>query len=283
MKRILIIGSTSVAGLAVAEALRVDADVAMAGRRNADVKLDIADGIEHWGTDTTYDVVLNFAAYFGAQTPQDLLEAARVNILGALNACMLAKAVGARHLVQISSISATHGRESSLFDAYALTKRQGEELIELLCSNCSLPLTILRPSQLYDATGAARNHQRMLYHILDQAAAGRDITIFGPHDPLRNYLFLPDFGEVCRRVVALGTTGTFTVANSQTHRLSEIASLAFRAFGTEGKISFDRDRPPLEDIEAQTDAALIAAIGYVPTTSLAQGIGLFRQHWETTR
>ncbi len=261
----------------------MDAEVTMAGRHNADVTLDIADNTAVTKTNARYDVVMNFAAYFGAQTPQDLLEAARVNALGALNACILAKAVGARHLVQISSISATHSRDSVFFDAYALTKRHGEELIELFCSDYSLPLTTLRPSQLYDATGAARNHQRMLYHILDQAAAGQEITIFGPHDPLRNYLFLPDFAEVCRRVVAHGTTGTFTVASNQTHRLSDIANLAFRTFGTTSKVGFDPSRPALEDIEAQMDAALISAINYEPATSLAQGIALYRQHWETTR
>jgi nucleoside-diphosphate-sugar epimerase len=283
VKRVLVIGSTSVAGLAVAGALRPETEVTMAGRRNADILLDIAGDVELPEMDTNYDVVINFAAHFDVQSPRDMLEAARVNALGALNACILAKTAGAGHMVQVSSISAGHTSESSFFNAYALTKRHGEELSELFCSTHSLPLTILRPSQLYDATGAARPHQRMLYHILDQAAAGRDITIFGQRDPRRNYLFVQDFAEVCRRVVAQGTTGTFTVAHQQAHRLSDIANLAYQGFGTEGTISFDRDKPDLEDIEAQMDGALVSAIDYTPATSLAKGIELFRQHQESGR
>lgn len=281
MKRALIIGSTSVVGQALAKALEPDVHVTMAGRRSADIVLDIGRDIEPGVMRETFDVVINCAAYFNTHAPRDMLEAARVNTVGSLHACILAKAVNARHVIQISSLSACHRPGSAFFDAYALTKRQGEELAELFCSTHSLPLTILRPSQLYDATGTARTRQRMLYHILDQAAAGHDITIFGRRDPSRNYLFIPDFAEVCRRVVEKGTTGKFTVAHPHGHRLSEIANLAYRSFGTQGTVLFDRGKPDLEDIEEQMDSALASAIGYAPATSLAQGIALFRQHRES--
>lgn len=280
MKRVLVIGNTSVLGLALTRALATDMTVTLAGRNNSKMAIDLGQNLHSAILNTRYDTVVNVAAYFGTQQPHEMLEAVRVNAFGALNVCVLAQAVRARHIIQISSVSASYEPQNSHFDAYALTKRQGDELCQLFCTNHLIPLTVLRPTQLYDETGAARKHQRMFYHMLDQASAGRDITIFGRRDPSRNYMFMADFVEVCRRVIETGVTGTFSVAHPRAHRLSEIAALAYKCFGTSGNILFDHDRSDLDDIEAQMDAGLADAIGYVPATSLAEGIEHFRRHEE---
>lgn len=280
MKRVLIIGSTSMVGRALADALTAGADVAFAGRRNADLLLNLGQDFD-WSTlNASYDTVVNVAAHFGTQQPHEMIEAVRVNSLGALQSCILAKHVSARHVVHISSLSASYDQSHSLYSAYSLTKRQGEELCELFCRSHALQLAILRPTQLYDETGSARAHQGMLYHILDLAAEGKDITIFGRRDPLRNYVFLPDFAEVCKRVIERGVTGRFDVAHAEVHRLSEIATLAYATFGTDGTVGFDRLKPDLEDIEVSMDTRLAEAIGYTPATSLADGIELYRRYSE---
>lgn len=281
MKRVLIIGSTSTVGLALGQALNSDAVVTFAGRRNADIQLDLGRDTPWEELQASYDVVVNVAAYFGSQQPSDMLEAARVNALGALQACVLAKQVEAKHIVQISSASAGYCVGSGFYNAYSLTKRQGEELCTLFCAKHELALTILRPTQLYDAMGAARIHQRMFYHILDRAAAGQDIVIFGRSDPWRNYIFIPDFAEICRRVILRGVTGIFNVAHPDAHRLSKVAALAYDVFGTTGTIGFDCSKPDLGDVEVEMDRRLIEAITYVPETSLINGMRLFRLKQES--
>lgn len=281
--RSLVIGSTSVIGKAVAQGLAQLGPVQTAGRREADVHVDLSRPDSVPTSVPTYDVVVLAAADFGGHGADDLIRAEQVNAVGTLAACRLAQGCGARHLILISSVFASHVPGDPHYNIYSLSKRHSEELASLFCTAHGMALTILRPSQVYDAAGACRTHQPLLYAFADQAQAGNDITLFGNNDARRNYLHLDDLVQICTRVAATTTTGLFNCVHPHSPALSEIAQAAVSAFGQQGQVRFLRDKPDVPDLPAQAlDPALQEAIGFVPQVDIHRGFEMIRQHRERT-
>jgi len=54
----------------------------------------------------------------------------------------------------------------------------------------SLPLAVLRPSQIYGAGPRFRAHHPFLHAMLDKAKKGDDILLYGNHDPWRNFIYI---------------------------------------------------------------------------------------------
>lgn len=272
MKRILITGSTSTVARAIGGLLSQQHSVSYAGRREADYPLDLASVDTEVFAQARFDVVIHAAADFGGEGGEALLRAETVNALGALQVCRIAKAVHAQHMVQISSASAHYSAGEPYYNAYALSKRHGDELAQLYCAQEGLPLSILRPTQIYDAAGHCRGHQGLFYTMLDKAEQGEDITLYGSNDALRDYLFLEDFCAIIARVIAQGVTGTYDCPGNAAQPLSAIAHTALRVFGKGGDVRFLADKPDIPDIPLSPSTTLYNIIGYHPATDLAVGV-----------
>ena len=227
----LVIGSTSVIGQALIAALSRLGPVKSAGRRDADLFFDLGQPDSAPVTTDRFDVVVLAAADFGGNHADDLVRAEQVNAVGALAACRLALHCKARHLILLSSVSATYTPHDHYYSIYSLSKRHAEEVASLFCQQHGLALTILRPSQVYDAAGACRAHQPLLYAFADSAQAGTAISLYGNNDPQRNYLYLDDLVQICTRVAQATVTGLFTCVHPDSPTLSQIAQAALAAFG----------------------------------------------------
>lgn len=275
--KILIVGSSSSIGYSICEYLEHLGQVKFAGRQNADFFCDLT----HWDTKPTvtesFDVVVHVAADFGGTATEDFIRAELVNAVGTLSVCRLAEDCHAKHLILLSSISATYRPGDPYYGIYALSKKHAEEAALLFCSERSLALTILRPSQVYDAQGKCRKHQPLLYSMADKAQAGENIYLYGTHDPLRNYLYLEDLAKVCSRVVETRTTGVFDCVHPQNPRLSEVAGAAFLAFANGGSVQFQADKPNLLDLPSTTNSSLYEEIGFFPLVDIKQGFERIRQ------
>ncbi len=278
MTRILIIGSTSVIGRALGQRLARSATVHFAGRREATIAFDLLDWQAEFAPSAPYDLVVHVAADFGGPTPAEMARAEVANAAGTLQACRLAHATGARRFVLVSSIFATYPQDHPLQTIYALSKRHGEETATLFCATHAMALTILRPTQVYDAAENCRQHQAMFYRMVDHAAAGRDIVIYGSTDPRRNYLYLDDLVEVLERTISREIAGTFACAHPQSPRLSEMASAAFAAFERGGRVVFDPTRPDIATMPPVTDFSLYPRIDYTPRVELARGMLNIAEH-----
>jgi len=175
MSRILIVGARSALAQTVISVLAERHEVVTAGRANCDVVCDITQSIT---IPEGIDVVINFAAAFKSKTDQEIIDIYQTNVLGSLRVCMAACEAGVKHVVQLSSLSAVLSADSPYYTAYAVTKRQADEAAEYYCAQAGLPLTILRPSQIYGNSSDFARHQPFFYSIIDSAALGEDITIF---------------------------------------------------------------------------------------------------------
>ena len=279
--KVLIVGSTSVVGKALKDCLTLQGlEVKLAGRREADIKFDLAIWDEQPNLDESFDVVVHVAADFGGNSNEDFIRAELVNSVGTLSSCSLAQHVQAKHFVLLSTMFSTYRAGDPYYGVYSLSKRHSEEAAIFFCEERNLPLTILKPSQIYDDEGLCRRHQAFFYLVADRAQAGQDIELFGNNDARRNYINLSDFSEILLRVVQKRKTGEFLCLHPDYVRISEMAIAAYAAFGTRGMVRHVRDRPSLADLPEIFDDTLYRGIDFRPRIDIREGykrIKIFRE------
>jgi len=270
--KILLVGGRSALARALRPALAPFAEVLTAGRGACDVELDLAWPIERMHFPVPIDVVINTAAHFGGNDFDSLIAAENINAAGCLKLYQAAKNAGARHFIQISSTSACLERQSAYYGAYALSKRHGDELLELHGAREQLPCTILRPSQLYSNDGDFKKHQPFLYGALEKALRNDDIVIHGSRDARRNYLHADDLCRIIISVIEQRLTGTYACTAPEDTSLLEIAALLVESAGSTSKIRFDKTMADIPDNVFPFDDTLYRKTGNHPTIHLAEGI-----------
>ena len=270
--KVFLVGSTSALATVLVPALSEIATVITAGRRDSDVRLDLTDAGDAMLVPEGVDALILVSAHFGGSTDAEILEAEAVNVMGTLKLCQAADKANTKQIVLISSMSASLTEDSPYFGAYALSKRHQEEVARLYCRLRALPLAILRPSQIYGSQGEFKRHQPFVYVMADCAERGQDITIFGTRDARRNYIHAADFATVIARVVQQRVDGTYSCLCPSDVTYTQIASAAFQAFGTAGKIRFREDQPDVPDNVFPPDDRLYRKLGFVPEISIEEGM-----------
>ena len=269
--KILIIGGTSNLAIALKKGLASFGEVITAGRKDCDIEVDISRP-ESLVLPEGLDVVINTAAHFGGKEDQEIFKAEAVNVLGSLSICQAAHSAGVKQVVLISSVFAALTSEAPNYSIYALSKRHAEELAAFYCSARNLPLAILRPSQLYGNGEGFRKHQPFFYTIADKAEKGEDIVLYGSNDPHRNYLHVEDLVSIVREVIKQKIEGVFTCSYPTDVTYSQVIQAAYAAFGTNGKLSFLKDKPDIPDFTIDKDEALYRKIGFFPAINIEAGM-----------
>lgn len=273
--RILVVGGNSSLAQCLRPMLATFAEVVTAGRKDCDLKLDLAGTVN---IPPGFDSVINTAADMGGQTPAALASAEATNVLGLLalgNACADA-CVG--HLVQISSIFANLTASSPFHNAYALSKRHGDEALQLLSPMLDIPLTILRPSQFYGLGESYRHNQPFLYTLMDKAEAGQDIELWGQHNALRNFIHVQDVANIIARVLKSRTLGVYNCSYPEDLSFSQIAYAAVDAFDSNSTIRFRPDKPNTADNIFPFDDTLYRILDYTPQISITHGMKMEAAH-----
>lgn len=276
--RVLVIGSRSFIGRRLAERLRAGQTVETAGRdAGADLHLELGGSAELPAPgERAYDAIVHCAASFEPGTPAGMLRNELVNAVGALEVGELATRTGCRRLVLLSSVSVFDEHEGRLHDSYALSKRHGQDNLELLCTAAGIALCTLCPGGVYDERGEGRRHQPLLYHIVDCARRGEDFELYGKADPLRNFLHVDDLVTVVEEALRLGLAGLFPVLHPRSHRVGEIAELAFGVFGRGGRVVRAEHKPDLRELRLPAGGDIFARIGRPPLIDLPRGLALMR-------
>jgi len=269
MIRVLLVGANSALARASMPILAKDYELITAGRHNCDIDCDITKEIV---IPSGIDAIVNFTAAFGGMSDEDIREAEDINALGLLCICSAAKRASVKHIINISSLSATHTKESPYYTIYAISKKHGDELAEFYCAQHGLALSILRPSQIFGDDGSFARHQPFFWGAVEKAAKGQDIVIYGKHDPLRNYIHAVDLAELLRRVIAERIVGAYSCQYPMDVTFSQIAQTAQRTFGRGGTITFLHDKPDIPDNVFPKDETLYEKTGYRPKISLEVGM-----------
>lgn len=252
------------------------------GRRDSDIYLDVTSFDLDDFTLPQIDVLIHTIAAYPSSTDKEFLNTTDVNIMGTLKMCMAARKSGVSHLVLISSIYASLDCYSAYYTAYAITKKHAEDLASLYCKTHNMKLTILRPSQIYDAEGMFQKSQPLFYTMAHNAKNNENICIYGENDAMRNYLHVNDLVRIIEKVVQKQVLGLYACIYPENIRLSQIAVAALQAFESNAQVIFLKDKPSIPDNGFYDDFSLYKAIGYIPKISIKEGMVRICKHKKNT-
>jgi nucleoside-diphosphate-sugar epimerase len=270
--KILIVGGTSSIAQALIPVLSNFSEVITGGRKNCDLELNLSEVNSPIVLPKDVDVIIHTAAHFGGKTPEEIVGAEAVNVLGTLRLCQAAVEANIKHFIFISSIYSLMHPDSGYYSVYALSKKHAEEAARFFCLQCGLPLTILRPAQLYGNSDKFRKHQPFLYMLADKAANGDDIDLYGKNDARRNFLHINDLTIIILKVIQMKIVGVYSCSNPVNTSLSEIARSAILAFNSKSKINVLVDKDDVKDNVFPIDDTLYTIIGFYPEIGIEEGM-----------
>ena len=266
-------------GKRIVQRLGARCELVSVGRHgDCDIPMDLGDPVSASPNGGTADVMIHCAASFGGNRIEELIENEVVNAVGCLRIAQLAAEMKCRHLIYISTVGALP--ENARGSSYGLSKRHGQENLELACGELGMELTSLAVTQIYDDLGEARKHQPTLYRIIDCAREGRTFPLFGDKDPLRNLLFVEDLVSVIERVMDRQATGSYAVVHPVSHRFSQIVDLVFEVFEKSANVLRCPDKPGIPSVHYPADTTLYDLINYRPETDLRTGIAMIRDRMQ---
>lgn len=276
-KTIFAIGANSTLARAVLPLLARSNHIITAGRSECDVYCDINEEVT---IPSGVDVVINFAASFGGSSDDEIMGAVQTNVLGMLRICEAANKASVAHVIAISSIFAALPKDDPQYSIYALTKRHADELVTFYAERNNLPLTILRLSRVYGDTDAFSKGQPFLYKLLDTVRQGKDITLYGNNDALRNYIHTLDLAEILTRIVDARVTGVYACTHPSDTTYSQIATIAQKLFNNGGSIIYLKDKPDVPSDIIIHNPLLYEKIKYRPAISMEAGVERIKHHLE---
>ena len=267
-------------GIALKKELENSHEVITAGRTGCDIRIDLSGPLEEVVIPVNTDVIVHAAASFGGKNPEQIIECENVNVVGTAKLCNAALKANAGHFIFVSSIFATLTEKSDFYSVYALSKKQAEDTSRYFCSLFSIPLTIVRPSQIYGSSENFRKHQPFFYSMVDKAEAGEDIMLFGNHDALRNFIHIDDLVEVISLVIQKKVTGTYSCTHPDNLSYSAIANASVAAFKSRSQVAFLKDKPNTADNVFPWDGSLYEKIDFYPQINILEGMKMIKMERE---
>ena len=158
---------------------------------------------------------------------------------------------------------------------YGWAKRFLEQKMVLLARETKLPLTIVRPFNIYGErytwSGEASQAIPMLVKkVMDGADP---VVIWGSGSQRRNYLHSADCADAMVALVERGVQGTFNIGTEETVTLRELVDSICRLSGRKPRIVTDTAKPEGRGIKAADSTRLRAAYpGFRVSISLDEGL-----------
>jgi nucleoside-diphosphate-sugar epimerase len=266
--KILLVGSNAALSESLIPVLSKKHEVIKAARKNADLCLDLEKEVN---IQNDVDIIVNAAAYFDTNT-ENVIKSYETNTIGVLKLCLEASKQKIKHFVQISSMSACVSDCSPHYTQYAISKRHADEIAKHYCGINGIPLAIIRPSQIYGDSDSFRKNQPFFYTMIDNAQQGEDITIYGVHNPLRNYIHADDVTCSIYEVIEQKIEGIFSCMYPKDISFAEIAETAYSIYNLGGKIVFCKEQKDIPDNIFEKDLYLYKTINRFPQIDLKTGI-----------
>ena len=176
-------------------------------------------------------------------------------------------------------VSETHQPNPLSF--HAAGKIALEALFSAFAHSHSIPLAIVRPSNIYGPGQALRGGFGVVRTLLDRALQDEPFEIWGAGTVVRDYLFIDDAVDAGMKL--LGTpsaTGIFNVGSGHGTSIAELVELVIATTGRDLRIV---ERPSrCTDVKAVVldCARLTTATGWTAKTGLERGL---RQTWQWVR
>jgi UDP-glucuronate 4-epimerase len=262
------------------------------------MRLDLADrdSTDRLFAKNHFDLVLHMAAQAGVRYSLENPHAyAESNLVGFLNILEGCRQNSINHLVYASS-SSVYGDSSKFplstsdpvdhpISLYAATKKSNELMAHVYSHLYGLPTTGLRFFTVYGPWGRP---DMAIYKFAQAIMQGKPIDVYNHGKMRRSFTYIDDVVEGVLRVACqppdtnLGGDGTapyriYNIGNDQSVELEEMIALLETALGKKAIKNY----LPLQAGDVKDTAAdiedLRQAVGYAPTTALAEGIKRFAE------
>lgn len=156
--------------------------------------------------------------------------------------------------------------------AYDEGKRFGEALTKAYERQSGLRAVIARIFNTYGPRMSQGQYGRVIERFVEQARAGRPITIFGDGHQTRAFCYVTDVvgGLLC--LADRGTSGeVYNLGSSEEVEIADLARRVCRAVGKTPSFVF-APLPPDDPLRRAADTAKLRALGWSPTVSLDDGL-----------
>ena len=153
---------------------------------------------------------------------------------------------------------------------YAFSKAAAEAACRFFSAKFHIPLTILRPFNVY---GPGQRREFLIPALLAQAldAAAREIVV-DDLTPRRDFVHVDDVVSALSMVPVADEARVYNVGSGRSHSVGEVAAMVQRAAGTAKPVVTRGGARPQEIADAIADASAIRALGWKPRIDLAEGL-----------
>ncbi len=178
-------------------------------------------------------------------------ELIKVNCQGTLNILELAKIVGVKKLVYISSIPVIGIPKDIPIDenhlqmpttSYHASKLMGEN-IALMGSKYGINAVSLR---LPSPVGKGMNPNTILPVFVKKCLENKDIEILGNGERIQNYIDIKDICEAVYRCIIKDVNGIFNIASNESYSNKELANICKFVLKSNSKIILSGENDPEE-------------------------------------
>lgn len=172
-----------------------------------------------------------------------------------------------------------HG--TSPFSCHAAGKVSLEAFFTTFAHGHNVPLAILRPSNLYGPGQPLRAGFGIVRTLLEKARLGEPIEIRGDGSAVRDYLYIDDAVDACRRLIDTPqATGPYNAGSGSGASIATLIRLCIETTGR--TIPVIHQSAPNTDVRAIVldSTRLAAETGWNPSWSLEDGL---RQTWSWLR
>src|SRR6476646_8122143 len=274
MSRVLVTGASGFIGTHLVPRLRAAGHEVLPMSRTSGEVSDAAT----WKAYPAADAVVHLAARSFVPdswaAPSAFL---RTNVLGTVEAIEYCRAHGAS-LVFPSSYMYGHAAEQPIPESapvvaknpYALSKKIAEDACEFFADRFDLPITILRPFNIY---GPGQSDAFLVPTIVNQVRAGREIRV-KDLEPRRDYVYVIDVVEAMMTAMA-SPRGfqVFNIGSGTSHSVAELIRIVQEVWGTNLPVRSDGERRPDEIMDTVADISRAERhLSWRPRFTLRQGL-----------
>ena len=205
------------------------------------------------------------------------------NVALALVACELGRLGLYRTLVHFSSSEAYGSAEYVPMDEahppvpstpYAASKLAGDHVVLSYAHTFGLDASIIRPFNNFGPRQNAGSYAGIIPIVVERAARGEPIEIFGDGEQTRDFVFVRDTADAAVRVYAEPATAgrVVNVASGREVSVNELVALLLEALGSDVEVR--HVEPRAGDVRRHLASIDLARdlIGYAPQTSLRDGL-----------
>lgn len=230
------------------------------------------------------DVIYHFAAVLGVDVVADApVETMDVEVIGTRNVVMAAERnnVGKILYASTSGIYGHSAIESALTEevlvdprtSYAMAKRYNEIYLASHHDEKGLNAVALRFFNVY---GPHQDTRMVVPRFFDQAAKGKDITVFGTGQQTRDFTYIDDTIEACVRLINTEGYHIVNIANEEEWNIGHLAKEIKEITGSNAEIVYIDAPKKRYDYEVErrvgSSKKLEQLTGMKPETTLQEGL-----------